>query len=66
MKVTFDEASDALYVRLDDTPVMESETIAPGVILDYDEKDQVVGVEILGVVNRIDPDELRSMRFEVV
>ena len=66
MKVTFDEASDALYVRLDDTPVMESETITPGVILDYDEKDQVVGVEILGVVNRIDPGELRSMHFEVV
>ena len=66
MKVTFDEASDALYVRLDDTPVMESETVTHGIILDYDKNDQVVGVEILGVVDRIDPGELRSMRFDVV
>ena len=65
MKVTFDEVSDALYVRLDDSPIVESETIRPGVILDYDEKDQVVGVEILSVVNRIERGELRSMHFEV-
>jgi uncharacterized protein YuzE len=65
VKVTFDEANDALYVRFDDTPIVESETIRPGVILDYDDKDQVVGVEILGVVNRIDRGELRSMHFEV-
>jgi len=65
VKVTFDEVSDALYVRLDDSPIVESETIRPGVILDYDEKDQVVGVEILSVVNRIERGELRSMHFEV-
>lgn len=65
MKVTFDEAGDALYVRFDDTPIVESETVRPGVILDYDVNDQVVGVEILGVIGRIDRDELRSMHFEV-
>jgi uncharacterized protein YuzE len=65
VKVTFDEANDALYVRLDNTPTVESETIEPGVILDYDEREQVVGVEILGVINRIDRNELCSMHFEV-
>ena len=65
MKVIFDEASDALYFRLDDTPIVESEAVQDGVVLDYDENDQVVGIEILGVVNRIDPVELRSMHFEV-
>jgi hypothetical protein len=35
------------------------------VVLDYHEKDQVVGVEILGVVRRIDRVDLRSMRYEV-
>jgi uncharacterized protein YuzE len=65
VKVTFNEESDALYVRLDQTPIVESEEIRPGVILDYDEKDQVVGVELLGVVERIDRTDLRSMHFEV-
>jgi hypothetical protein len=45
---------------------VESETVRPGVTLDCDARDQVVGVEILGVVNRIDRGQLRSMRFEVI
>jgi uncharacterized protein YuzE len=65
VKVTFDEENDALYFRLDDTPIVESEAIRPGLILDYDHEERVVGVEILGLVDRIDRAELRSMRFEV-
>jgi uncharacterized protein YuzE len=56
---------DALYVRLDETSVAESEAVRPGVILDFDERDRVVGIEILGVLNRIDRAQLRSMHFEV-
>jgi uncharacterized protein YuzE len=55
VKVTFDEAGRALYVRLDDAAIVESEAVRPGVILDYDENDKVVGVEILGVIDRIGP-----------
>jgi uncharacterized protein YuzE len=65
MKVIFDEQNDALYVRLDDTPIAESETAQPGVILDFDELGRVVGIEILGVLNRIDRADLRSMHFEI-
>jgi uncharacterized protein YuzE len=65
VKVTFNEQDDALYVRLDQTAIVESEEVRPGVILDYDSNDQVVGVELLGVVDRIDRAELRSMHFEV-
>ena len=57
--------SDALYFRLDDSRVVESEAVQDGVVLDYDANNQVVGIEILGVVNRIDPSDLRSMHFEV-
>jgi uncharacterized protein YuzE len=63
--VTFDEENDALYFRLDDTPIVESEETRPGVILDFDSDNRVVGVEILGLVDRMDRAELRSMRFEV-
>jgi uncharacterized protein YuzE len=65
VKVTFNEQDDALYVRLDQTAIVESEEVRPGVILDFDSNDQVVGVELLGVVDRIDRAELRSMHFEV-
>ena len=65
MKVTFNEKDDALYVRLDQTPIVESEEVRPGVILDYDINEQVVGVELLGLAGRIDRAALRSMHFEV-
>jgi len=65
VKVSFDEQSDALYLRLDQGPVAESEEVHPGVVLDYDENDQVIGVEILGLATHIDRAQLRSIFFEV-
>lgn len=47
MKITYAPAADALYVRLNDQPVIESEQIKPGIVLDYDEAGNVVGIEVL-------------------
>jgi len=38
MKVHFDPKSDALYFRLDDSKIVESEEVKPGVILDFNAK----------------------------
>jgi len=43
MKIRVDRENDALYFRLDETRVVESEEVRPGVIPDFDENDQVVG-----------------------
>lgn len=43
MSVRYDERADALYVRLAEAPIVESEEVAPGVALDYDERGEVVG-----------------------
>ncbi|MBP5985837.1 MAG: DUF2283 domain-containing protein [Azonexus sp.] len=47
MKLEYDPAADALYVRLNDQLIIESEQIKPGIILDYDEAGNVVGIEVL-------------------
>ena len=66
MRVHFDEQADALYMRLDDTVrIVDSEEVRPGVVLDFDEHDRVVGIEILGVKGRLPLASLKSMRFEV-
>ena len=52
MKIEFDPAADALYVRLSDQTILESEEVQPGVILDFDVSGKVVGVEILSVSKR--------------
>lgn len=65
MKVHFDEQADALYVRLDESKIVESEEVYPGVILDFDDHNQVVGIEILRVQNRVALSDLKKIQFEV-
>ncbi len=64
MKLKVDRESDALYFRLDDTDIVESEEVQPGVILDFDARGQVVGVEILQISARVNPDGLKVLQFE--
>ena len=66
MRLKVDRENDALYFRLDETTIVESEEIQPGVILDFDENGQVVGVEILGLSKRTAPENLRILQFETV
>ena len=64
MKIKVDKDSDALYFRLDESRIVESEEVRPGVILDYDENDRVVGVEFLNISMRATEDELSTMQFQ--
>lgn len=52
MKLEFDPIADALYLEISDHDVAHSEQIKPGVILDYDEHENIVGVEVLSVSTR--------------
>jgi uncharacterized protein YuzE len=47
MNIEYDPEVDALYVRLTSKKVVESEQIRPGIVLDFDEAGEVVGVEVL-------------------
>ncbi|MFC1451836.1 DUF2283 domain-containing protein [Verrucomicrobiota bacterium] len=64
MRVKVDRDSDALYFRLDENRIVESEEVRPGVILDFDENDRVVGVEFLGISERATKEDLSSMQFQ--
>ncbi len=66
MRIKIDEINDALYFRLDESPVVESEEVQPGIILDYNAVGQAVGIEILGIKGRIPPAELKRLQFETV
>ncbi len=64
MRIKIDKDSDTLYFRLDENSVVESEEVRPGVILDFDKNNRVVGVEFLGVSARATKDELSTMQFQ--
>ena len=53
MIVRYDPEVDVLSILLSDAPVKESDEEKPGVILDYDEGGNVVGLEILDASRRM-------------
>ena len=66
MWLKVDKASDALYFRLDESAIDDSEEVRPGVILDFNERGQVVGVEFLGIHASTTERELTSLLFETI
>ena len=53
MKVTYDPEVDVLRIVLAETPVEESDEDKPGVILDYDQQGNLVGLELLNASKRV-------------
>ena len=64
MKLKIDEEADALHLRLSAGPTIDSEEVAPGVILDYGAAGQVIGIEILYLSKRPYPVNLMDFQFE--
>lgn len=65
MKIHFDKEADALYLHLAEMPIVSSEEVRPGVILDFDQNDQVIGMEILNIGKRIAVETLRDVKVLV-
>jgi uncharacterized protein YuzE len=64
MKLKVDRENDALYFRLDESSIVESEEVQPGVILDLNADGHVVGIEILNLSTRIAAEQLTVLQFE--
>ena len=61
MKISYDAETDTLTMILKSGPVAESDEEKPGVILDFDEDGDVVGIEILDASRRV--EDPRSIEF---
>ena len=64
MRLKVDKDSDALYFRLDESTIVESEEVSPGVVLDFNEDGRVVGIEMLDLSSRVSPEKLKVLEFE--
>ena len=53
MKVFYDQRADTLTIIFTETPVVESDEDKPGVILDYDDKGNLVSLEIMDASRRV-------------
>ncbi|MBO9366052.1 MAG: DUF2283 domain-containing protein [Roseiflexus sp.] len=52
MKLKVDRQADALYLMLSEAPASRSEEVSPGIIVDYDDQDHIVGIEMLYLSRR--------------
>ncbi|MCX7099800.1 MAG: DUF2283 domain-containing protein [Methylococcales bacterium] len=64
MKLNIDESADALHLQLVDIEVIESEEVAPGIIVDYDAAGEIVGLEVLHLSKRQHPVDLSDFQFQ--
>jgi uncharacterized protein YuzE len=63
MNIQFDSDVDALYLRLAEGEIIDSDPIEPDVVYDYDANDRVVGVELLRVSANLPELALKAFPF---
>ena len=66
MVLKVDREADALYLSLSEAPATESEEVAPGIIVDYNEQGHAVGIEMLHLSKRVAGADLQRLLFETV
>jgi len=66
MKLKVDRQADALYLTLTEAPSSRSEEVSPGIIVDYDDHDRVVGIEMLYLSKRAPGTEVQRLLFESI
>jgi uncharacterized protein YuzE len=65
MRIRFDPDADALYIRLDEADVSVSEEVSPGIVLDFDADQRVVGIEVLDVRRKLPNADLDTVVLDV-
>lgn len=58
MKIQFYPDDDVLYIDLSDKTSTESEEVIPGIVIDYDEDGNPVGIEISNASKLVKVDKL--------
>jgi uncharacterized protein YuzE len=62
MKFRYHKETDSLYIHLANKPSVESEEVAPNVVLDFDEHGAVVGIDIDHASKHVD---LHSLEIDI-
>jgi uncharacterized protein YuzE len=58
MKLKYYPDTDSLYIDLSDKPSTESRELSEGIVLDYDAKGKLVGIDIDNTKNKVNLTKL--------
>jgi uncharacterized protein YuzE len=62
MRIKYDKEADVLYIRFNSDVISESDQEKPGIIIDYNENGQIVGIEVLKASSKV--DEINGVFYE--
>ncbi len=66
MRIHYSHEADALYIRLREAKIENTDQITEDIIMDYDKTGNVVGIEILAASEKADMKELIIQAFDKV
>ena len=58
MKISYEQATDSLYIHLADRAAVDSDEVKDGVVLDYDANGALVGIDVQHASQRADISSL--------
>jgi len=65
MKIAYYPDTDSMYIDLSDKVSAESREVSPGIVLDYDDKGNLVGIDIDNASKKISLKELILSKIPV-
>ena len=66
MRMHYSQDADAIYIRLKEDHVHNTGEVTEDIILDFDDKGNVIGIEILSVSEKVEVSELIVQSFDKV
>jgi len=64
MKIEYDKNADSLYIRLQEKYVARTQELAEGLNLDFDETNNIIGIEVLDAVDRYSLPDIFNIATE--
>jgi uncharacterized protein YuzE len=65
MRIQYYPDTDSLYIDLSSRPSVESDEVADGIVLDYDDQRNLVGIDIDHASKRLELSELTLKKLPV-
>jgi uncharacterized protein YuzE len=62
MRIRYDATVDALYLQLNKSRIVESDEIRPGIIVDFNSRNEVVGIEVLNFKRRLPKADRKHLK----
>lgn len=66
MRIRYSQEADALYIRLKETKIEDTDEVSEDLIIDYDMDGSVVGIEVLAASEKADMEQLIIQAFKKV